>query len=150
MKALFAQRSREARAAAGEPPRALVRAGHVHLTRGLGALNEVYALGNFLSELAAYQGGTSLRLYALVKSRGMRNSFVAPPIRLMDGHADPSADAVIDLRPLHPWAALGLMPDLDPELRRLIMGSDALVILRDARRGSVDALRTSNFRAYPG
>lgn len=60
------------------------------------------------------------------------------------GHADGAAEkvpgdgVVFDLRPMYLWAHKS--PDVDPELRRLIMSYDALVFLRDG---------APQFRWYP-
>lgn len=145
MKALFTRFYRQAQAESGRAPRVLVKSGHVHLNRGLGPGNEVFTLGNFLSEVAAFQGGHSLHLYLVLNWPDLPESFLAPFVR----HLAPGRDILFDLRPLQPWAAHGQIPGLDARLRRVIVGYDALIVLSDTTRGSVEALRTPRFRQYP-
>jgi hypothetical protein len=145
MKTLFAGFYRAAQAESGRAPRVLVKSGHVHLNRGIGPNNEVFTLGNHLSELATFQGGHSLHLYVLLNWPDLGEGFFAPFARRLA----PGQDVVFDLRPLQAWAAQGQIADLDPRLRRVLMGYDALIILNDMTRGSVEALRTPRFRAYP-
>jgi hypothetical protein len=105
----------------------------------------VFTLGNFLSELATFQGGHSLHLYAVLNWPDLPESFLAPFLP----HLQAGQDVLFDLRPLQAWAAHGQIRDLDPRLRRVILGYDALLLLADTTRGSVEALRTPAFRAYP-
>ncbi|WP_331126490.1 hypothetical protein [Longimicrobium sp.] len=144
MKTLFATAYRAAQAATGRAPRVLVKSGHVHLNRGIGLNNEVFTLGNFLSELATFQGGHSLHLYVVLNWPDLPESFLAPFVK----HVPVGQDVLFDLRPLQPWTAHGQIPQLDARLRRVLMGYDALIILRDTTRGSVEALRTPRFRPY--
>jgi erythromycin esterase-like protein len=145
MKTLFARFYRQAQARDGRPPRVLVKSGHVHLNRGIGPNNEVFTLGNFLSELATFQGGHSLHLYVVLNWPDLPESFLAP----FGPHLTPGQDVLFDLRPLQPWAAQARIPGLDPRLRRVLMGYDVLIVLSDTTRGSVQALRTPRFRQYP-
>ena len=149
MKRLFAEQywaaADEAHTRGGGPPRVLVKSGHVHLGRGLGRFNETYTLGNFLSEVATFLGGRSLHVYVVLNWDDLPESFFAPLLSLLP----PEADAVLDLRPAHAWAAHGALGDLDPELRRVLVGYDVLVVLADTSLGSVEALRTPAFRWYP-
>ncbi|WP_420126135.1 hypothetical protein [Longimicrobium sp.] len=145
MKTLFAGAWRAAHAAAGRPPRVLVKSGHVHLGRGIGPNNEVFTLGNFLSEQATFQGGHSLHLYVVLNWPDLPESFLAPFVK----HVTPGQDVLFDLRPLQPWAFHGQIPGLDARLRRMLTGYDALIILGDTARGSIEALRTPRFRPYP-
>lgn len=145
MKTLFAGAHRAAQAATGRPPRVLVKSGHVHLGRGIGPNNEVFTLGNFLSELAAFQGGHSLHLYVVLNWPDLPESFLAPFVR----HLTPGQDVLFDLRPLQPWAFHNEIPGLDARLRRRLTGYDALIVLADTTPGSVQALRTPRFRPYP-
>lgn len=145
MKTLFADAYRAAQGASGRPPRVLVKSGHVHLGRGIGLNNEVFSLGNYLSELATFQGGHSLHLYVVLNWPDLPESFLAPFVK----HVTPGQDVLFDLRPLQPWAFHGRIPGLDARLRRMLTGYDALIILGDTTPGSVEALRTPRFRPYP-
>lgn len=146
MKRLFAERYREAQAPRNPFPKVLVKSGHTHLNRGLGRGNEVFTLGNFLSEVATFQGGESLHLYVLLNWNDLPESFFAPFVP----HIRPETNTLFDLRPLQAWAAQNAFRDLHPDLRRVLVGYDALVILGDKTLGSVEALRTPNFRQYTG
>jgi hypothetical protein len=144
MKHLFARYYRE-QLAHGEPPKVLVKSGHVHLNRGVGPSNEVLTLGNFLSELATFEGGHSVHLYVLLNWSELATSFFAPFAR----HIQPTTNTVFDLRPIHAWAAKGKLPNLDPRLQRVLCGYDFVVILNDMKLGSIEALKTPRFRRYP-
>jgi len=143
MKRLFAERHREAEASRAALPKVLVKSGHLHLYRGLSPRTELYTLGNFLSELAVFHGLESLHLYALVDRPYVRDGWLGPFARA----ALPGEATLFDLRPLAGWARRE--EALDPNVRRLIMGYDVLVFLRDGAAGSLEDLRTPRFRWYP-
>ncbi|HEX6066055.1 MAG TPA: hypothetical protein VFZ04_17600, partial [Longimicrobiales bacterium] len=117
MKRLFASNYKIA-AREAPAPKVLVKSGHVHLNRGIGRSNEVFTLGNFLNELAIFEGGESLHLYVLLNWPDLRQSFLAPFVP----HIQANTNTVFDLRPLQAWAAHRQLPQLDPELRRALVG----------------------------
>ena len=145
MKHLFAEQYRAATAKGDSLPKVVVKSGALHLYRGLSERTELYTLGNFLSELAIFNGKESFHLWVTVVRVDVREGFLAP----FAAAARPSENTLFDLRPLQPGAARNTLPNLDPQLRRLIMGYDALVLLRDGEPGSIEPLRTPNFRWYP-
>lgn len=144
MKFLFAELYRATQTSRNRFPKVLVKSGHTHLGRGLGRGNEVFTLGNFVSEVATFQGGEALHLYVLLNWDDLPESFFARFVP----HVRPETNTLFDLRPLQAWAAQNALRDLHPDLRRVLVGYDALVILGDTARGSIEALRTPNFRWY--
>lgn len=143
MKDLFAKLYRQAEARGKSAPKVLIKSGHVHLYRGLSPRSELFTLGNFLSEFAILNGRKSFHLYAIVDRPYVREGWLAPFAEAaLAGEA-----TVFDLRPLFVWARRNDV--LDPNVRRLILAHDALVFLRDGAPGSLEKLRTPNFRWYP-
>ncbi len=146
MKHLFAYYYHAERASGVETPKVLVKSGHVHTNRGIGPSNEVFSLGNFLSEVATFNGAHSLHLYVLLNWPDLNQSFLAPVVP----HIQPNTNTVFDLRPIQPWAFRNQLGDLDPRLQRALTGYDFLIILNDMTAASVEALRTPRFRRYTG
>jgi hypothetical protein len=91
----------------------------------MGASNEVFTLGNHLSELATHHGARSLHLHVVLSWEDLPKGFLAP----FATHVPANTNVVFDLRPLQSWAALRAFRNLDPELRRVLVGADMLVIL---------------------
>jgi hypothetical protein len=123
-----------------------VKSGHLHLYRGHSERTELLTLGNFLAELAIFNGFRSTHLYATVDRPYVRDGWLAPFVRA----APAGMDALIDLRDLQPLAARNRIADLSPQVRRLILAYDAVLVFRDSAQGSLDRLRTARFRWYPG
>jgi hypothetical protein len=146
MKRLFAKNYHEAQSLGNRLPKVLVKSGHVHLGRGMGRNNEVFTLGNFLSEVATFQGGHALHVYVLLNWDDLPQSHFAPLVPFVRS----DTNTLFDLRPLQAWAAQRKVRDLHPELRRVLVGYDFLVILGDKTQGSLEALRTPNFNWYSG
>ena len=145
MRRLFAARYREARAAGDTLPKVLVKSGHTHLGRGLARGNEIFSFGTFLAELAALEGRQAFQVYGMLEWDDLSGSFLGPLLPLVPPGGD---GAIVDLRPARAWAAMNRVEGLSPDLRRLIMGYDAFLLLRGKERGSVERLRTPNFRQY--
>jgi hypothetical protein len=146
MKQLLSERLREAQRRTAKVPRVLVKSGHLHLYRGHSERTELLTLGNFLAELAIFNGFRSTHLYATVDRPYVRDGWLAPFVRA----APAGMDALIDLRDLQPLAARNRIADLSPQVRRLILAYDAVLVFRDSAQGSLDRLRTARFRWYPG
>lgn len=161
MKRLFSRRYREARAAAREPspggregaslagqPRVMVKLGLYHLSRGRKLVGEVPTLGNFLSELAVFEGSESFHLAAVTDAEEVRGAGIADPFLAA---AEPAGGPVLlDLRPLHPLVGSGELGELPATLRRLVLDYDAVVVLPDTGMGTVEPLRTPDFHLSPG
>lgn len=145
MKRLFAARYKEAERRTAAMPKVLVKSGHLHLYRGLSERTEYYSLGNFLSELAIFNGLGSVHIYAIVERPHVREGWLAPFVTA----ASVGVDILFDLRSLQPLVARNRVADISPQMRRLILGYDAVLLLRDGAQGSLDRLRTPRFRWYP-
>jgi hypothetical protein len=152
MKRLFAERYREAQAGGDRLPKVLAMFGQLHLYRGLSEQTDLFTLGNFLSELAIFNGKQSFHIYSTIDAPSVRTGWLGGIIQAVEGSGDKSDDGIlVDLRPLK-FLAISRNPDsakLDPNLRRLILGFDTFLFLRDGTAGSVERLKTSNFRLYP-
>jgi hypothetical protein len=154
MKHLFADRYREAQAKGDKLPKVLAFFGGFHLYRGLSESTDIYTLGNFLSELAIFNKMQSFQIFAIVDDPDVRKGWQGPIAQVASEVAANSkvegkaAEAVIiDLRPLIPFARRS--KELDPNIRRLILGYDVFVVMRDSELGSLEKLKTPKFRWYP-
>ena len=149
-KHLFGDRYREAQMKGVKLPKVMAMFGHYHLYRGISE-NDVFTLGNYLSELATFNRMRSLHIYAAVDLPEVRQGWQGTIVRAIEGIGEKSSDGVvIDLRPLKPLA-LRRNPDsagLDPNISRLILNYDVFVFLRDGEQGSLKRLQTPNFRWY--
>lgn len=147
MKNLLSDGLRRSRAAGNPPPKVLVKLGHYHLYRGRSMGTEVYTLGNFLSELAVYFGRESLHLFVVVDEPWLREKWPRPLALAAAAEAGRPGDALLfDLRPLAAWAQRA---ELHAEVRRLLLGYDFFVFLRDGESGSVEGLLGEGGRWYP-
>jgi hypothetical protein len=155
MKRHFVERYRAARAAGEATPRVLVKLGGYHSIRGR-SYTGVFDVGNLLSEMAASNGGRSFHLFVLTP-HGTRNAFlpfapdpaekahalnVAQDLDFMDARpllaaAAPDAWTVIDLRPLRGDAERGRLGRLDPGLRTLVWGYDAVLVIPQAHASTL-------------
>jgi hypothetical protein len=152
MKHLFAERYKEAQAKGDKEPKVLAMFGQLHLYRGLSEQTDLFTLGNYLSELAIFNEKQSFHIYTMVDSPSVRNNWKDIIIQAVENVGDKSDDGVIvDLRPLKPLA-ITRNPDsakLAPILRRLILGFDVFLFLRDDKTGSIERLKTPHFKMYP-
>jgi len=148
MKRLFAKSYKEAQNP-GEPlPKVLAMFGQLHLYRGLSERTEQYTLGNYLSELANFNGQKSFHIYTAVDSEYIYKGAFAGLAKIAAEIAANSGDsgAVVDLRPLFDYARTS--KEINPELRRLIMSYDVFLFLSDSETGSIKRLQTPNYRWY--
>ena len=147
MKQLFAEDLRRAQKNGDPNPKVMVMLGQLHLYRGLSERTDLYTLGNFLSELATFEGMQSLHIYSTVNTDFEFKSPRAPLARAALAVLGESSGVVIDLRPLVQLARHD--STLDPQLRHLILAFDFYVLLKNAEQGSYEHLRTPHFRWYP-
>lgn len=148
MKHLFAERYREALADGASLPKVLAMFGHTHLFRGLSDRTDQYTLGNFLSEMAIFNGKRSFHIFSAIDAPYNYEGPLAPLAQVaaeLAGESD--AGTIIDLRPLFNYARRS--KDIDPKLRHLIMSHDAYLFFKDGESGSIKRLQTPNFRWYP-
>jgi len=151
MKALFVRWYRQAVAGGDTLPKALVKSGNVHARRGLTPNSELPTFGSFISEVARFNGRSAFFLTAHVVND--ESVYQIPE----DSWFRPIADAasvddwtLFDLRPVQPWIRSRRLRDLPSELRDLLRGFDALLVMRGATRSSIDGFRTPRFRWFPG
>lgn len=129
MKDLFVRGYREAQRRGDKLPKVLLKFGQYHLYRGQSP-TLVLTLGNFLSELAKSNGMTSFHVYcALNKPSDQIADKKYDFIRPFLSASGQDEWSVVDLRPLRPLWYGGLVPSIDVEFRRLILGYDAVLVL---------------------
>lgn len=142
MRMLFSANYRKAQASAESLPKVVLKFGHWHLYRGFFKA-DVPTLGNFVSELATSNGLNSFQLYTMVQN---------PPggFRAVGGISwvKPLADAaarnewtVVDLRPLRSYVHAGKIT-VEPELRQVLFGFDAAILLGGAKAGTTTLSET--------
>jgi hypothetical protein len=150
MKRHFMELYRAARASGEAQPRVLVKLGAYHAIRGR-SFTGVFDVGNMLAELVAANGSRSFHLFVLT-ARGTRNAYlpfvaedrekahrldVAQDLDFMDAKpllaaADPNAWTLIDVRPLRGDVQRGRFASLNPGLRTLLFGYDAVLVVPEA------------------
>jgi hypothetical protein len=148
MKRLFAQKYREAQKSGETLPKVLAMFGQLHLYRGLSERTEQYTLGNYLSELANFNGQKSFHIYTALDAeyvyKGAFANLAKTALEIAKNAG--ASGAVVDLRPLFDYARNN--KDMNPELRRLIMSYDVFLFLRDSETGSIKRLQTPNYHWY--
>lgn len=132
MKQQFTELYRAARDAGDQRPRSLVKMGHWHTYRGI-FRSDVPTFGNFLSELATFNGMESfvLSTHVVGSPDAWRNTR-----GLLADVGDPDRILVIDLRPLRPLVRAGRVDGLSDGTRELFFRSDALLIIGGGKTGS--------------
>lgn len=141
MKALFMLEYRKAEAAGDALPKVLLKFGHYHVIRGRSWSN-VLSLGNFISEFAKSRDMNSFHL-ALYNNNASGDYGVLasePDYKPLADAAPKDKWTVIDLRPLRDYAHSGKLSGLTPELRRVIFGFDAALLIGGATRGTYKTL----------
>lgn len=127
-----------AEAAGGEAgasvPRVVLKFGHWHASRGRSP-GEVYTLGNFAAELAAARGLESFHIavYLLGDVWTLQDFPDYAPLADL-GEAD--GWTLVDLRPLKPHLGVGDLEAPTPELRDVILGYDAVLLMGGAARAT--------------
>ena len=155
MKRHFMERYRAAQAAGEARPRVLVKLGAYDAIRGR-SYTGVFDDGNLLSELAAQNGSRSFHVFVLTH-RGTRNAYLpfvaddrekahapnpAEDLDFMDvkpfvAAADSGGWMLIDLRPLRGAAQSGRFAGLNPGLRTLLFGYDAVIVVPEAHASTL-------------
>jgi len=137
MKALFMLEYRRAQVAGDAVPKVLLKLGHNHSIRGR-SWSDVLSLGNFISEFARSNGMNSFHL-AVYNNNATGDYGVlgsTPDYKPLADAAAKDRWTVIDLRPLREYAYGGKLAGLNPELRRVIFGFDAVLLIGGASRGT--------------
>ncbi|MBA3891510.1 MAG: hypothetical protein H0X64_13365 [Gemmatimonadaceae bacterium] len=143
MKEQFSRAYRGAQQAGDSLPKVVLKFGNVHGGNWVNHL-EVHTLGNFLNGVATLNGLTSFHLVAwLVNDPGTYWSLTeeAPyvPVARM---GSPNEWVVVDLRPVRWQLYSGRLRAMSRELRAVVLGFDAVLLIGNGTRGTYDALRS--------
>jgi hypothetical protein len=137
MKWLFMHQYRMAQATGARLPKVLLKLGHNHAIRGRSWSN-VLSLGNFVTEFAKSNNLNSFHLALYINNAsgdyGVLSSY--PDYKPLADVAPTDKWMVIDLRPLQKYAHAGKLTGLNPELRRVVFGFDAVLIIGGGSRGT--------------
>lgn len=150
MKTLFMFEYRRAQAAGDSLPKVLLKFGHWHTIRGINWGN-VFTLGNFVSDFA-HSNKTKTFSLALYRNNAAGDYGVlsdSPDFKPLADAADKDKWTVIDLRPLRKFIHAGQIKGASAELRRMIFGFDAALLIGGAERGTYNLLETPNFKVHP-
>lgn len=140
MKALFMDGYRRSRRAGDAAPKVLLKTGHQHAIRGQN-WSGVLSLGDFVSALATAEGSRSFHLAVYMNNdqAGYYDILRESPRYGPLARAAPTDRwAVVDLRPLRGPAYANQLHGLNEELRRLIFGFDAVLLIGGGSRGSYE------------
>lgn len=139
MKTLFMLEYRRAQATGDCWPKVLLKLGHYHLIRGRSWSN-VLSLGNFISEFAKSNEMDSFHLAIYNNNAsgeyGVLASSAAPDYKPLADVAAKDKWVIIDLRPLRGYAHGARLAGLNPEMRRVILGFDAVLLIGGASQGT--------------
>jgi hypothetical protein len=128
-------------------PKAVVKLGSAHLGRGQGPFGP-FTVGQFLSDLATLNKLRSLHI--MILAHNVDADSLTPnlwswtalgPIAKI---ADPRGITLIDMSPLRPYAYSNRLGPIGADLRRLVYGYDAVLIIGGARFASSRARRGSS------
>lgn len=136
MRELFARACRES----GPSARVLLKLGHEHLVRGRND-GEVESLGSLVSAIAEAGGSRSFHLNVQVINRPGRYWSLTdyPEYEPIARVGSPDAWRVVDLRPLRDLV-LSSPASVSPELRAMIFGFDAVLLMGGASRATAALL----------
>jgi hypothetical protein len=141
MKAEFMRRYRAAQAAGDSVPKVMLKFGQWHALKGSN-WGDVHSLGNFVSEFARVNGRESFHLTAYVLNEPGRfwtlSDFEDYVPLARAGRVD--GWTLIDLRPLRPWVAAERVDGVSAELKRVIFGFDAVLLIGGGSPGTVERL----------
>lgn len=150
MKSLFMSEYRRAQAAGDPLPKVLLKFGHWHTIRGINWGN-VFTLGNFVSDFA-HSNGTKTFSLALYRNNAAGDYGVlsaSPDFKPLADVADKDKWTVVDLRPLRKFIHAGQIKGASAELKRMIFGFDAALLIGGAERGTYNLSQTPNFKVLP-
>lgn len=137
MKTRFLDHYRRAVAAGETLPKALVKLGHWHVTRGHNP-GSVPSVGNLLSEIARFNGRRALSINIQPVNPPGRHWSITdyPDYALFATVGDPTKSQLVDLRPLRGYLHAGSL-SVSEDVRRVIFGYDLLLLLGGTDRGQV-------------
>lgn len=131
MKFLFMHWYRQAQARGEVLPRAVVKMGNIHLTRGTNSL-AVLSMGNFLAEFAKSNGMSSFHIVAYINNDKPGSYTILkddPGLGPLAKNAPSDQWIVYDLRPLRAVFHAGRLEGITPDLVRLIFSYDAALLI---------------------
>lgn len=138
MKALFMLRYRAAQRAGEREPKVVVKAGHYHAIRGEN-WSDLPSLGDFLAQFAKANRRTSFHL-AVWNNNDRPGDFEILSKDRDFGALFRSASArrwtIIDFRPLRARAYADQLPGLTPELKKVLFGFDAALLIGSGTGGT--------------
>jgi hypothetical protein len=137
MKALFMHRYRQAQAAGEINPKVLLKLGHVHIIRGTNWFN-IFSLGNFVSEFARSNNMNSFHLAMYSNNTIGDYAWIHEDedYKPLAKVSSTTKWTVIDFRPLRKYAHAGRIEKLRPEMRRIIYGFDAALLIGSVSLGT--------------
>jgi hypothetical protein len=136
MKAEFMKQYRAAQRAGIALPKVLARFGHVHMYRGINMLN-VETLANFLSEFARANDAETfgLTVYLINEPGTYWTLTESPEWKPLADVGSTTQSYIVDLRPLR--ARLNRYRGITPELRSVIQGFDAALLIASGKRSTM-------------
>ncbi|MEW6730872.1 MAG: hypothetical protein AB1489_06020 [Acidobacteriota bacterium] len=136
MKTLFMLEYRKAQAAGEALPKVLLKFGHYHSIRGKNLVN-VFTLGNFVAELAKSNsmGSFHLTIYNNNTSGDYQGLADIAEYKPLASAAEGNL-TIIDLRPLRGYIHAGRVSGLNPELKSIIFGFDAVLLIKSVSGGT--------------
>lgn len=143
MKHQFMRQYRRAEVEGGPPPRAVIKAGHWHISYGRFAGSGVLTFGNFLSEFATSNdlGMISIGIAIHGEPDAWRSvagyASYAPFVQV----ADPTRSTIIDLRPVRGAVRGKRFEGLDERTVARILDFDILLLLTNAHPGTYDVVQ---------
>jgi hypothetical protein len=135
MKSNFAKAYNRARASGEKTPKVLIKMGSAHLGRGQSPFGP-FTVGNLVSDLATVNASRSFHI-AVLAHNGVADTLAPGLWKWADlrplAEVSPSEGlTVIDLRPLRPFLYSGKLGNIGVDLRRIIYGYDAVMLVGGA------------------
>ena len=137
MKTLFMREYRLAQSA-GEPmPKVLLKFGHYHIIQER-SWSSVLSLGNFVLEFAKSNNMDSVHLAVFMNNASGDYGVLSAgeDYKALASAAPNDKWTIVDLRPLRSYLQAGQVTNVQPEMRRLIFGFDAALLLGGGSRGT--------------
>jgi hypothetical protein len=118
-------------------PKVLLKFGHVHMQRGKTFLN-VFTLGNFISEFAKSNAMNAfiLTVYAINKKGEYWTLGDSSGYEPLANAGDVNKWIIIDMKPIRGYVHAGKVKGISKDLRDIIFGFDAVLLIGSASRGS--------------
>ncbi|MCB1023427.1 MAG: hypothetical protein KDB79_03500, partial [Acidobacteria bacterium] len=137
MKKLFSMEYKNALAADKTPPKVLIKAGHNHSIRGRN-YTSLFSLGNFLSEFAKSNEKNSFHLAVYLNNSSGDYGVISSEkdFQALAAAAPNDKLVIFDFRPLRKYVYAGRVNGINEEMRRIIFGFDAALMIGGTSRGT--------------